>query len=228
MLVGAKRLFCILNAKRCKCLKLFRRFARKSDFQYFCNMKVKQSITNRLRATQSTLIFTLLIVAASCLSFNAQGQELVARKHGTVMEQMEQSSLRHNQRSVVSELLSYAFKFRGVPYRHGAMSPRAFDCSGFTSYVFKQFGITLDRRSSAQIYDGRRVARKDLQPGDLVFFNGRAIGNRIGHVGIVTEVDKNGNGFKFIHAAVHSGITESHSSERYYSPRYMGACRVIE
>ncbi len=61
-----------------------------------------------------------------------------------------------------------------------------------------------------------------------MFFNGRAIGNRIGHVGIVTEVDKNGNGFKFIHAAVHSGITESHSSERYYSPRYMGACRVIE
>ena len=221
--MGNKGILCIATTKKCKCLKVFHRFAREADYQYFCIMKNKQSITNRLRAINSTLFFTLLIVVASGLNFNAGAQELVARKHGTVMEQMEQSSLRHNQRSVVSELLSYAFKFRGVPYRHGAMSPRAFDCSGFTSYVFN-----LDRRSSAQINDGRRVSRKDLQPGDLVFFNGRAIGNRIGHVGIVTEVDKNGSGFKFIHAAVHSGITESHSSERYYSPRYMGACRVIE
>ena len=190
-------------------------------------MKILNSITNHVSVTKSAIIFTLIIL--SSFAFSTSAQELVSRKHGTVREQMEQSSLRQNHRSVVSDLLDYAFKFRGVPYRHGAMSPRAFDCSGFTSYVFKQFGINLDRRSSAQIYDGRRVKREDLQPGDLVFFTGRAIGNRIGHVGIVTEVDKNGQGgFKFIHAAVHSGITESHSSESYYRPRYRGACRVIE
>lgn len=190
-------------------------------------MKFTKRITNHVTLTKPTIIFTFIILAS--LAFTTSAQELVARKHGTVREQLEQSSLRQNHRSVVSDLLDYAFKFRGVPYRHGAMSPRAFDCSGFTSYVFKQFGISLDRRSSAQINDGRRVKREDLQPGDLVFFTGRAIGNRIGHVGIVTEVDKNGKGgFKFIHAAVHSGITESHSSEAYYSPRYRGACRVIE
>lgn len=191
-------------------------------------MKVTKSITNPFNFNKSTIIFAILMVFSFCGSL-ASAQELVARKHGTVMEQIEQSSLRQNQRSVVSELLDYAFQFRGVPYRHGASSPRAFDCSGFTSFVFKRFGVNLDRRSSAQIYDGRRVSRNDLQPGDLVFFNGRAIGGRIGHVGIVTEVDKNNKGgFKFIHAAVRTGITESHSSEAYYSRRYMGACRVID
>ena len=40
----------------------------------------------------------------------------------------------------VNSLLSYARRFRGVPYRYGGMSPRGFDCSGFTSYVFKEFG----------------------------------------------------------------------------------------
>ena len=178
---------------------------------------------------KNSITFFIISVALSAFSFQAAGQELTARKHGTIREQIEQSALNQKQQSRVQEILDYAFKFKGVPYRHGASSPRGFDCSGFTSYVFKRFGISLDRRSGAQINDGRRVSRSELQPGDLVFFNGRAVNSRIGHVGIVTEVDKNkGGGFKFIHAAVRTGITESHSSEAYYSKRYMGACRVVE
>ncbi len=46
-------------------------------------------------------------------------------------------------KSQVDNLLSFAKKFRGVPYRHGAMSPKGFDCSGFTSYVYKEFGYKL-------------------------------------------------------------------------------------
>lgn len=173
----------------------------------------------------STVAISIVVLSSS---IQANGQELVARKHGTIREQIEQSALNQKQ-SRVQEILDYAYKFRGVPYRHGAASPRAFDCSGFTSYVFKRFGIDLDRRSSAQIFDGRRVSRSELQPGDLVFFNGRSVNKRIGHVGIVTEVDENNKGgFKFIHAAVRTGITVSHSSESYYSKRYMGACRVVE
>ena len=174
-----------------------------------------------------TLIF--IIVSTLATGFNLQAQELTARKHGTVLEQLEQSALHQPRTSIdVQELLDYAFRFKGVRYRHGAMSPRAFDCSGFTSYVFKRFGINLNRTSGGQINDGQRVARKDLQPGDLVFFNGRAVNRRIGHVGIVTEVNKEENSFKFIHAAVRTGLTESKSTESYYSRRYMGACRVVE
>lgn len=213
-------------------------------------------------------LFILILMGAA----SAQAQELVARKHGTVAEQLEQSALNKHQQNelveeilgyainfrgvpyrygamsprtfdgsgtaaeqleqnaqqneLVEEVLSYANKFRGVPYRHGAMSPRAFDCSGFTSYVFKRFGISLDRTSRGQINDGQRVQRGDLKPGDLVFFNGRAVNRRIGHVGIVTKVNDD-NTFRFIHAA-RTGVIESNSTETYYSRRYMGACRVLE
>lgn len=158
---------------------------------------------------------------------SANAQELAARKHGTVLEQIENSNLKQSQKSRVQEILDYAYQFRGVPYRHGASSPRAFDCSGFTSYVFKRFGVSLDRSSGGQINDGKRVSRGDLQPGDLVFFNGRAISRtRIGHVGIVTQVNDDST-FKFIHAA-RGGIKVSESTEKYYSRRYMGACRVVD
>ena len=67
--------------------------------------------------------------------------------------------------------------------------------------------------------------KKQLKPGDLVFFNGRKVGKRIGHVGIVTEVDTARGQFKFIHASNSRGVTESHSDEAYYKRRYVGACR---
>lgn len=186
-------------------------------------MKVQTNNSN----TRKLLFSTLLIIAALLLPLgHANAQELNARKHGTIREQIEQAPI--NQRhSVVDQLLSYAFQFRGVPYRYGQMSPRGFDCSGFTSYVFKRFGFTLDRSSRGQINDGRRIDRSELKPGDLVFFSGRGNGRGIGHVGIVTEV-QNERDFKFIHAACHTGITVSHSSETYYSRRYRGACRVID
>lgn len=171
---------------------------------------------------------TTLFIILSDFSFTAQGQRLQSARHsGTVIEQMQKSAIfGGDNQSVVDELLSYAYSFQGTPYRHGAMSPRAFDCSGFTSYVFSHFGIKLDRSSRGQVNDGRRVSRSELKPGDLVFFNGRAINRRVGHVGIVTRVNDDDT-FHFIHAA-RRGVTESKITESYYSRRYMGACRVIE
>ncbi|MBQ0116221.1 MAG: C40 family peptidase [Bacteroidales bacterium] len=167
----------------------------------------------------ATIIFVL---AFTCLDANAQ--LLNSRKTGTIREQIENANIG---KSRVQEILSFAHTFRGVPYRRGASSPRGFDCSGFTSYVFKNFGVKLNRTAHGQINDGTRIDRDELKPGDLVFFNGRARGKRIGHVGIVTEVNTD-NTFKFIHAACHRGITVSNSTESYYQRRYMGACRVIE
>ena len=176
---------------------------------------------------QNSSLFTLIIVAVAIVmgTLSGEAQMLNSRKQGTVAEQLEQNS--RQREGLVQEILNYAYKYRGMPYRHGAMSPRAFDCSGFTSYVFKRFGFSLDRTSRGQIYDGRRVNRDELQPGDLVFFNGRAVNHRIGHVGIVTEVDKQDGTFKFIHAA-RTGVQENKSTETYYRRRYMGACRVVE
>lgn len=163
-----------------------------------------------------------VLIAITFTSFSAQSQQLSNRRPGTVLEQLEQNS-RNN---IVDQVINYAYRFRGTPYRYGAMSPRGFDCSGFTSYVFKRFGIQLDRSSRGQISDGVRVKKNDLQPGDLVFFQGRSGRGGVGHVGIVTRVNDD-NTFHFIHSACSSGVTESKNTESYYSRRYVGACRVL-
>ena len=174
------------------------------------------SFINKIRLTALFVIF-----AISLSSFTAQSQQLSNRKQGTVLEQLEQNS-----RNSIDQVINYAYRFRGTPYRYGAMSPRGFDCSGFTSYVFKRFGINLDRSSRGQISDGVRVKKNDLQPGDLVFFQGRSGRGGVGHVGIVTKVNDD-NTFHFIHSACSSGVTESKNTEAYYSRRYVGACRVL-
>jgi len=163
-----------------------------------------------------------VFIAILFTSFTAQAQQLSNRRQGTVLEQLEQNS-RNN---IVDQVIDYAYRFRGTPYRYGASSPRGFDCSGFTSYVFKRFGIQLDRSSRGQITNGERVKKKDLQPGDLVFFQGRSGRGGVGHVGIVTRVNAD-NTFHFIHSACSSGVTESKNTEDYYSRRYVGACRVL-
>ena len=172
------------------------------------------------------MIAIAVIIGAS----SASAQELASRKHGTVREQMEQSALFQNNNTTydeVRELLEYASSFLGTRYRRGSSSPSGFDCSGFTSYVFKNFGYQLTRSSCSQVSDGTPVAKNELQPGDLVFFNGRAVGKRVGHVGIVTEVKEDGE-FKFIHSSNGKGVTVSSSNEAYYKRRYVGASRVIE
>lgn len=189
--------------------------------------------------TKQHRIFLHLFIAilACATAFSAEAQRLQRdvppppaknKATATVREQMNNAPINNNAPTgQVKDLLNYAFQFKGVPYRYGQASPSGFDCSGFTSYVFKRFGFSLNRTAGGQVKDGRSIARNELKPGDLVFFNGRARGNkRVGHVGIVTEVNQ--DNFKFIHASCHRGITESTSTETYYQSRYVGACRVIE
>ena len=85
------------------------------------------------------------------------------------------------------DIVEKAKEFLGVPYRYGSMNPkRGFDCSGFTSYVFKALDIDLTRSSRTQIKDGVRIRdRRDLQAGDLVFFTGTYdSGTPVSHCGI--------------------------------------------
>lgn len=84
------------------------------------------------------------------------------------------------------DILNYGYQFLGVPYVWGGSTPRGFDCSGLTQYVYRQFGINIPRVASAQASVGTRVAYSDLQAGDLVFFGSGSIT----HVGIYIS---NGN-----------------------------------
>ena len=174
-------------------------------------------------------VLTLLLMA-TCATAHAQRihHNVKPNRGCTVAEQLVNAPINNTPSDQVKQLLNYAFQFRGVPYVYGAMSPKGFDCSGFTSYVYKHMGYRLDRTSRGQINNGRRVARNELKPGDLVFFNGRAGRGGIGHVGIVTEADNGSGTFTFIHAACSTGVRTSNSTESYYRSRYVSACRVIE
>lgn len=126
---------------------------------------------------------------------------------------------------LLNDLLAEAKSHLGKRYSRGSKGPNAFDCSGFSSYVFRQFGYNLSPSSAAQYGQGEKIDRKNLRKGDLVFFTGRRIGNSVGHVGIVVSAEENGD-FKFIHAATSKGISIA-SCSGYYEGRYLGARRII-
>lgn len=121
-----------------------------------------------------------------------------------------------------------ALQYLGASYRSGMSGPYAFDCSGFTSYVYRQQNVSILRSSRSQYTQGTPIARiADLKKGDLVFFGGRGSLRSVGHVGIVMDVDPSGNNFSFVHAAS-GGVKVSDSNEAYYSRRYIGARRIVE
>lgn len=129
-------------------------------------------------------------------------------------------------KGMLADLLTEARKHLGKPYVHGMKGPRAFDCSGFSSYVYKQFGYNISPASRAQYNEGVKVDRKNLREGDLVFFTSRSSGRNVGHVGIVVTADNNTGAFTFIHASL-KGVKIS-SCEGYYANRYVGARRIIQ
>ncbi|MDE6095748.1 MAG: C40 family peptidase [Muribaculaceae bacterium] len=148
------------------------------------------------------------------------------------VERREEASSDHDHLSsetamLINDLLSEANSHMGKRYRSGAKGPKAFDCSGFSSYVFRQFGYSLGASSRDQYVQGEAVEKQNLRKGDLVFFTGRnSKSNRVGHVGIVVSADNENGTFKFIHASTSQGI-KIDSNDGYYSRRYIGARRII-
>lgn len=107
----------------------------------------------------------------------------------------------------------------GVPYKSSGTSKKGFDCSGFTSYVFKALGVVLPHSSAAQYQVGTKVTRDKLQPGDLVFFNTN--GRSVSHVGIYIGDNT------FVHSESDRGVVNTKLSDPYYwNKRYVGAKRI--
>ena len=121
----------------------------------------------------------------------------------------------------VQEMLDTALSYLGVPYRLGGASPRTgFDCSGLVSHVFRQtFGLSLPRTAREIARNGAAVARSELLPGDLVFFNTRGFLNS--HVGIYLGDSK------FVHAPNARGrVRIDDMDNTYYRTRFNGARRM--
>ncbi|NYD43675.1 C40 family peptidase [Nocardioides panaciterrulae] len=88
---------------------------------------------------------------------------------------------RHHHASRAARVLHAAASRRGAPYRWGATGPRSFDCSGYTSWVYRRVGVHLPRTAAEQSRATRHVSHRAARPGDLVFF---ASHRRVYHVGI--------------------------------------------
>lgn len=128
------------------------------------------------------------------------------------------------QTSKGSQIVEYAKKYLGCKYVYGASGPSTFDCSGFTMYVFKNFGVSLSHSATAQSKVGTYVAKENLQLGDLVFFTDYETGNGIGHCGIYI-----GEG-NFIHASSGTGycVKISTLTSGSYLKRYETARRIVQ
>lgn len=125
-----------------------------------------------------------------------------------------------------ADIIEKAMKYLGRPYRYGKKGPNAFDCSGFTSYIYGTKNISLSPSSKMQYTQGVSVRRGDLRQGDLVFFTSPHSGRGVGHVGIVTEVEEDGN-FLFVHASRRGVVVDNYAKAGYYKNRYIGARRIL-
>ena len=112
------------------------------------------------------------------------------------------------------EAATIAARYLGVPYRWGGASPSGFDCSGLVMYVYAQLGISLPHYTVAQYRMGVAVSRGQLQPGDLVFFDG------LGHVGIYIGQNQ------FIHAPHTGDVVKVSAITGWYERTYVGARRI--
>jgi hypothetical protein len=112
-------------------------------------------------------------------------------------------------------MISFAATLMGTSYVWGGSSKDGFDCSGFTSYVFKEYGITLPRVSADQYANSVKVASEEARIGDLVFFGKDG---KVNHVGIL--VNQPGEPKKMIHASSSKGVVfQSIDDSKYFSER---------
>lgn len=136
-------------------------------------------------------------------------------KKETKTENKTESKKEDNNSVTGAKVVEYAKKYLGHKYVYGTAGPDTFDCSGFTSYVYKHFGYSLSRTSGGQRSNGKEVKKSNLKAGDIVCFSG--------HVGIYI------GGNNFIHAAnPKKGIIITSLSNSYYAKTYITARRIID
>lgn len=120
------------------------------------------------------------------------------------------------------ELISVARTYLGSPYKLGGNHTTGIDCSGFVKQVFSAFDVKLPRTAREQFHAGTPIEKKDLAPGDLVFFRSPK-SKEASHVGIFLEDDR------FIHATTRNGggVRIDSVSDGYYSQTFLGASRLV-
>ena len=159
---------------------------------------------------------TILIDNYDSFSYNLY--QLVGRLTGDIR-------VVRNDQLTVPEIAALARSFVGkAPYVYGGAGPAGFDCSGFTMYIYGQFGIRLPHGATDQMRYGAAVDRSQLQPGDLIFFHDDYYSSSTAsHCGIYVGNDQ------FVHASTYGSggvLLTALNGNPYYSAHYIAARRM--
>ena len=159
----------------------------------------------------------LLLVLAGCATRPGPTPQPFPRPH---LAPPDPPVVRAGERPAPDAVTATALEYLGAPYRWGGSTPRGFDCSGFTWYVFSRHGMELPRVAADQYRVGRRIDRHAVRPGDLLFFE--TISEGPSHVALALDADR------FVHAPSSRGrVRIERLSSRYWTSRFLGARRVL-
>jgi cell wall-associated NlpC family hydrolase len=173
---------------------------------------VKGEIARLIQANQAR---QLALARAAIIRNNSQAQaQALALQQTAIGASASVDGASVAPPSQYTGVVAIAMRYLGVQYVWGGSSPSGFDCSGLVAYVYAQVGVSLPHYTGALWNVGVPVSRSDLQPGDLVFFDG------LGHVGIYI------GGNAFIHAPHTGDVVKISSISGWYADTYVGARRV--
>lgn len=165
---------------------------------------------------QILLFIGLCFYMATCTSA-LKKDRLGVEGHRT-MKMTKESELR-------KDIVRFSKKFIGTRYRAGGKTPKGFDCSGYTGYVMREFGVELNASARSQETQGKKITTDKVQPGDLIFFR-RSRSGSVFHVGIV--VSNTSDGITMIHGSSSRGIViDNINKSSYWKSKIMTARNMV-
>lgn len=201
-------------------------------YSNFASPKVKPEYI--MKKFFATILTTLCLTASATpapdpeFAHTSSGDVLMPSLSEMLGEEVDNFGEWDANAAIKEQLVEYANQHLGTRYRGGGKGPSGFDCSGFTSYVFRNIGYVLSPSSRLQGTQGEEIPFDEVEVGDLMFFSGRRGGSTIGHVGMVIDIDRENGTVKFIHASSSQGVViQNFPDGGYYSNRFLHARRVL-
>jgi lipoprotein Spr len=169
------------------------------------------------------LTLTILLCLAICLADTAYAGKISRHyRHHHINSSLSTDGVTGD------SIIQFARTLIGVRYRTATSDPSlGFDCSGFVSYVFKNFNFIVPRSSREFADIGEKIRLEDAKPGDIIVFTSPTHHHRIGHVGIV--LCNEGDDFQFIHSTSgkEHGVTIT-AMDDTYRRRYVTVIRLLK
>lgn len=183
---------------------------------------LKKCLASGFRALVMSAIISMLFLTFPACRNKQSGNGAKKSWFSRIFKSRERKSAYYSKE--IGKVIEAARSYLGTPHRDGGTNRYGIDCSALIQNSFQAAGFTMPRTSRQQSETGSPVDRRDLRPGDLVFFSDKKIGSGITHVGLVTEILSGGD-VKFIHTSSKLGVTENLLSTSYFTKTYAKAMR---